>query len=86
MELTLRIDRKGRVLIPAEIRRLISLRDVVKAQVEGEKLILEPMRNPIEDLTALVVDKSGDVEKDIAAFKGAAEKALRGLAREHHDD
>jgi len=86
VELTLRIDRKGRVLIPAEIRRLISLRDVVKAQVEGEKLILEPMRNPIEDLTALVVDKSGDVEKDIAAFKGAAEKALRGLAREHHDD
>jgi len=86
VELTLRIDRKGRVLIPAEIRRLISLRDIVKAQVEGEKLILEPMRNPIGDLTALVVDKSGDVEEDIVAFKGAAEKALKGLAHEHHDN
>lgn len=80
MELILRVDRKGRILIPAEVRRLIGLKDAVRARIEDEKLILEPIRNPVEELTSLVVEKNGDIEKDISLFKEAAEKSLMGLA------
>lgn len=79
MKFFLKVDRKGRVLIPAEVRRLIGLKGVAKARVEEGKLIIEPVRNLIEELSALVVYRSGNVEEDIVELKRATENALRRL-------
>ena len=54
LELTLRIDDKGRILIPAFIRRKLNLKRVVKARIEGEKLIIESFKDPTEALTRTV--------------------------------
>lgn len=80
MELFLKVDRKGRVLIPAEVRRLIGLKDVAKARVEEGKLILESVRNLVEELTTLVVDKSGDIEEDIVELRRATKDVLRRIS------
>lgn len=77
VELILRIDGKGRVLIPAEVRRQMGFRDIVKVHVEPDRLILEPVRDPLEELKSLVLDREGDIEVDIVAFRRAAEEALK---------
>lgn len=79
------MDEKGRVLIPAEIRRSLGLKGLVRMRVEGGRVILEAMRNPLEELTSLVVDKSGDVERDIMGLREDAEKALEALIHEDAD-
>ncbi len=45
MELILKIDRKGKILIPAEIRERLGLKDLVKVRVTDNYLIIEPIRN-----------------------------------------
>jgi len=84
-EQLVRMDEKGRVLIPAEIRRSLGLKGLVRMRVEGGRVILEAMRNPLEELTSLVVDKSGDVERDIMGLREGAEKALEALIHEDAD-
>ncbi|MGQ4891343.1 MAG: AbrB/MazE/SpoVT family DNA-binding domain-containing protein [Candidatus Njordarchaeia archaeon] len=41
-----RIDNKGRILIPSKIRRKLNLksRDIVKIRIEGNKIVLEPIK------------------------------------------
>jgi len=75
----IRMDEKGRVLIPAEIRRSLGLRGLVRMRVEGSRVILEAVRNPLEELTSLVVNRGGDVERDIRSLRESAEKALEAL-------
>jgi AbrB family looped-hinge helix DNA binding protein len=76
LEIILRLDEKGRILIPAEIRRALGLSEVVKARVEEEKLILEAMQDPLEALVEMVVNKEGNIEKDIQVLRKAALEAL----------
>ena len=77
MEIILKLDKKGRIHIPVEIRRQLGLEGAVRARVEGDRLILEPLRNPLDRLVELIVDDMGDIEEDIVIFRGKAEKALR---------
>lgn len=79
MELTLKIDGKGRILIPAFIRRKLNLKRVVKVRIEGGKLIIEPFKNPTEALTQTVIKGTIDVEKEIAELRKIAER--EGLKR-----
>ena len=79
LELTLKIDDKGRILIPAFIRRKLNLKRVVKVRIEGGKLIIEPFKNPTEALTQTVIKGTVDVEKEIAELRKIAEK--EGLKR-----
>lgn len=49
---------------------------MVKARVEEGRIILE--RDPLEDLTASVIEGTKDVEREIAKLREAAEReALR---------
>ena len=79
MEFILRVDSKGRILIPSEVRSMLSIKGAVSARVEGGKLIIEPIRDPIDALTSSVTRGTVDVEKEIkelrqAAFREAAER------------
>ena len=79
MELLLRIDEKGRVLIPARIRKSLGLKHAVRARVEEDRIVLEPVRDPLEELTASVIEGTKDVEREIARLREVAER--EGLRR-----
>jgi len=79
LELILNVDKKGRILIPSEIRARLGIKNAVNVRVENGKLIIEPIRDPIDFLTSSVIRGTTDVELQInelrkAAFKKAMEK------------
>lgn len=80
MEVTVRVDDKGRILIPKEIREKLGIKSIVKIKVEGDKLVITPIRDPLHILTASVVKGTRDVASEIKSLRGAAEEeALKGL-------
>ncbi|RLF14292.1 MAG: AbrB/MazE/SpoVT family DNA-binding domain-containing protein [Thermoprotei archaeon] len=79
MELLLKIDGKGRILIPANIRKKMGLEHLVKVRIEDNKLIIEPVRDPIETLTRAVIRGSRDIEEEISSLRVISEK--EGLKR-----
>ena len=76
MELIVSVDSKGRVVIPAEVRRKLGIERTVKMIVKEGRIIIEPIRNPIEYLRSIVELKivaSQELEK----ISRIAEKQLR---------
>jgi len=79
VELLLKIDKKGRITIPSEIRHKLKIKDIVKLRVMENMLIIEPIRNPLNELASLVIDSSGNIEKDIKVFREAIEEKMKEL-------
>ncbi len=72
-----RIDEKGRILIPAHMRRKLSSK-IVRLRVEGDRIIIEPVRDPIERLVMSVKRGTKDVSKEIRRLRKVAEEHLAG--------
>ncbi len=81
VELFLKVDKKGRITLPSEIRHRLKIKDLVKLRVMEDKLILEPVKNPLHELTLLVIDSEGDIEKDIKFFRKRAEEEIKKIVR-----
>uniref|UniRef100_A0A7C1TAC3 AbrB/MazE/SpoVT family DNA-binding domain-containing protein n=1 Tax=Thermofilum pendens TaxID=2269 RepID=A0A7C1TAC3_THEPE len=79
MELLLKVDSKGRVLIPRALREQLGIRKLVKARVEGGRVVLEPVGDPVELLERAVVEGTEDVEGEIGELRRVAEVELRKL-------
>uniref|UniRef100_A0A7J3X4Y9 AbrB/MazE/SpoVT family DNA-binding domain-containing protein n=1 Tax=Thermofilum pendens TaxID=2269 RepID=A0A7J3X4Y9_THEPE len=79
MELLLKVDSKGRVLIPRALREQLGIRKLVKARVEGGRVVLEPVGDPVELLERVVVEGTEDVEGEIGELRRVAEVELRKL-------
>lgn len=73
MRLT-RVDEKGRILIPDDIRRLLGIEGLVKIEVVGSKLVIEALEDPVKRFAKLVVKGTTDVESEIRELRAAAEK------------
>lgn len=71
-----RVDRKGRIVIPAEVRKEVSLSKLVRVKVEKGRVVLEPAEDPLKSLEKIVVKGTSDVEKDIRRLRKAAERKL----------
>ena len=71
-----RMDEKGRVLIPLKIRRRLGMKNLVRIRVEGEKVILEPVPDPLDIVKGLVVKGTEDVEREIRGLRKIAERQL----------
>ena len=54
MEYVVRVDDRGRIVIPSEVRRALNIGRAVRLRVEGKALILEPIQDPLEELSKLV--------------------------------
>jgi len=76
MEVVVNVDRKGRILIPAAIRKKLNIRNAVKIIVEEDKLILRPMEDPLKQVEELVVKGTSDVEQEIQGLRKVAEERL----------
>jgi len=78
MELIIKLDRKGRILIPANIRKALGIERVVRIVVKDNELVIKPIEDPIEALTKNVIKGSKDIESEINEYRIEAEKeALR---------
>ena len=79
VELLLRVDEKGRILIPRSLREQLGIRRLVKARVEGKRIVVEPVEDPVTLLERAVVKGTEDVEKEIRELRKVAEAELRKL-------
>jgi len=76
-EITVKVDRRGRIVIPSNIRRRFNIRNIVKIVVKGEEIILKPVEDPLESLKKLVLKGTTDVEKEIRRLRKVAEHELQ---------
>jgi len=76
MEVVVNVDRRGRILIPAAIRKKLNIRNAVKIIVEEDKLILKPLEDPLKQIEELVVKGTSDVEQEIQGLRKVAEERL----------
>jgi len=76
-EITVKVDRKGRMVIPSNIRRQFNIKNIVKIIVKGEEIILKPVEDPLKSLEKLIIKGTTDVERDIQRLRRAAERELQ---------
>jgi len=80
MDIMARVDDKGRILIPKEIRDRLGIKNMVKIRVEEDKIVIIPVRDPLHLLTASVVKGTRDVASEIRSLRRTAEEeAFKGL-------
>ena len=82
MELLLKVDEKGRILIPRALREKLGIGRLVRARVEEGPIVIEPVGDPLELLERAVVKGTEDVEREIGELRRIAEAELRKLAEE----
>jgi len=71
-----KVDSKGRILIPQRIRRKLNIKNLVGIKVQGKKLIIEPIEDPLDSLERVVVRGTSDVEQEIGKLRRIAEREL----------
>ena len=77
-EVTVKVDRKGRIVIPSNIRRQFNIKNLVKIIVKEGEITLKPVEDPLKTLEKLVVKGTTDVERDIQRIRRVAERELQG--------
>ncbi len=75
MELV-KVDKKGRILIPTRIRKELNIKNIVEIEVQGKKIIIKPVEDPLNSLEKIVVKGTKDVEKEIRTLRRIAESEL----------
>ena len=75
-EWLLRVDPKGRIVVPSDLRRALNLRAAVKARVEDGRLVIEPVVRPLERLMEAMGEGTSDVEREIRGLRSTAEGRL----------
>jgi len=76
-EVTVKVDRKGRIVIPSNIRRRFNIKNLVKIIVRGEEITLKPVEDPLKSLEKLVIKGTTDVEEEIQRLHRMAERELQ---------
>ncbi len=62
------VDERGRVIIPKKVRDSLKIGRRVRMKVEGNKIVIEPIEDPLGRLTSLV--KRSKVSSDKASGIG----------------
>ena len=76
-EVTVKIDRKGRIVIPSNIRRQFNIKNVVKIIVKEGEITLKPVEDPLKSIEKLVIKGTTDVEREIQRLHRIAERELQ---------
>jgi len=75
-ETAVRVDEKGRLVIPSKIRREMGIKKVVTMKVERGGILLIPTADPLESLGRVVVKGTKDVETEIRRLRQIAQREL----------
>ena len=76
VESIVRVDERGRITIPSDIRARVGLKSLARIRVEGDRIVIEPIKDPIERIESLVIDGPRDIEAEISSLRKAAEEEL----------
>ena len=76
-EVTVKVDRKGRIVIPSNIRKQFNIKNIVKIIVKEREITLKPVEDPLKSLEKLVVKGTTDVEKEIQRLHRIAKRELQ---------
>ena len=71
-----RVDAKGGIVIPSDVRRRLGIGDVVRLRVEGDRLVVEPVKDPVELLTMSTLSGTSDIEMEISMIRKAIDSEL----------
>lgn len=74
--LALKVDPKGRIQIPKEIRQELGIRDEVSATIEDGVMKVEPVESILNRLSQSVKFNYSGVEAALPSLRKAAEKQL----------
>ncbi len=75
-EFIIKVDKKGRILIPSEIRKQLNIKSIVKITLGEGEMILRPIEDPLERIEKLVLKGTTDVEAEIRRLCGVVESEL----------
>ena len=56
MEYIVRVDDRGRISIPSDVRKLLGIKHYIRLRVADGKVILEPVKDPLDDLVNLAAE------------------------------
>lgn len=79
-KLSLKVDSKGRIQIPRDVRQELGIKGEVSASVENGGVRIEPIEGLYDRFSREVEFKFGGVERDMPKLRRAAEKELLTLA------
>ena len=51
-----RVDDRGRISIPSDVRKLLGIKHYIRLHVADGKVILEPVKDPLDDLVNLAAE------------------------------
>lgn len=72
----LKVDRKGRMHIPKEIRDKLGIKTRVKGSVKGGVLVIEPISNLLDKLAGQVRFNFNGIEESLPGLRITAEEQL----------
>ncbi len=72
----LRVDKKGRIHIPKELRERFGVKKKVRARIERGVISIEPITNVVDRLTHEVKFNFESVEEALPRLRKAAEEQL----------
>jgi AbrB family looped-hinge helix DNA binding protein len=75
-ETAVRVDEKGRLVIPSKIRREMGIKKIRTMKVERGSIVLIPVADPLESLGKVAVKGTKDVEMDIRRLRQTAQREL----------
>lgn len=76
MEVIVRVDSKGCIVIPSEIRRKLGVEHIVRLRVENNKIIVEPIKDPIEFLESSIISGTSDIEIEVPMIRKSIDDEL----------
>ena len=82
MEYVLTVDERGRISIPSKVRRALGIKRYVRIRVVNGKAVLEPIKDPLEELSELVTEVTVKAsQKPGELSKLASEELMREYGR-----
>jgi len=74
MEIVKFVDKQGRLVLPKEWREKYARRGVVILRIEGERIVIEPVKLP--DLTEFFDSVEVDLKSDLSDWKSVKGELL----------
>ncbi len=80
LEVVIRVDKRGRIVIPKDLRDQIGLGRLARLKVEGKRIVIEPIENPLQRLKKTVKVRISDIEGELRELREKAEDRLREVS------
>ncbi len=81
MSFAVEVDGRGRVTIPKRLRDSLRIGRKVRMKVEGRRIIIEPIEDPLDELTDLVRGSKLSSDRAGEIGRAASEQLLREARR-----